>query len=491
MATLVLAYAAGAACAPSVLLGTRRSPAELLSHTIDSIIASPPLHRTHWGILVHDQGTRRVIYRTNAERHFIPASNTKLVVSIVAFGTLGPDYRFETPLYAQATPGDTIAERLILVGSGDPTLSARFRANEFVALDSLAEAVALSGIRHTNELVIDASRFDVVRVNPTWEVGDLPATSAPPVGAFALAEGTFAIERGPGTSPGEPAHVAVLGGDALQPLATNVRTDTAGARTVLNVDYLSRRDSVFLTGAVAADARLDTVRYSVTDPIAYAGRALEAALRARGVHNGSLRIVRESAEARVLRDTARTRMVSRLVSPPLSSIIAAILQPSQNWIAEQLLLSLGAHEHGLGSWSTGIASERRYLVDVVGLDSLAFLLRDASGLSAQNLLTPDATVRLLEHAQAAPWGAQFRAALAAPRLRGSTLANRLETLEGRLAAKTGTITNVNSLSGYVMTRSGRELTFAILTNASGVPSSTVRQAIDAIVQAIAQFGDSP
>jgi D-alanyl-D-alanine carboxypeptidase/D-alanyl-D-alanine-endopeptidase (penicillin-binding protein 4) len=480
---------ASAACAPGAALRAPRSNAERLAHTIDSIIAAPPLHRTHWGIVVRDPRTAATIYAVNAERHFIPASNTKLVVGVVALGTLGPDFRFETPLYISAAPGDTVATHAVLVGSGDPTLSARFHGTEFAPLDSLAAAVSREGIRVINELVIDASRFDPVSVNGSWEVGDLPFTYAPPVGSFAVAEGTFGLERAPGPAPGSSAWIAVTGGADLQPIASTVTTDTVGGRTSLNVDYLARRDTIYITGSVALGARLDTTRFAVTDPVGYAGRALAAALRRNGIGVSTLRIVSDTVEARALRDATHARLVTRLISPPLDSIVAAILRPSQNWIAEQMLLTLGAQQRGQRGWTSGIAAERRYLVDVVGLDSLAFSLRDASGLSAQNLLTPSATVQLLQHASISTWGPQFRSALAAPGLRGSTLSNRLESLEGRLVAKTGTIANVNSLSGFVTTGRGRELAFAIFTNGSGLPSATVRQAIDAIVLAIAQLGD--
>ncbi|HET7042293.1 MAG TPA: D-alanyl-D-alanine carboxypeptidase, partial [Gemmatimonadales bacterium] len=107
-----------------------------------------------------------------------------------------------------------------------------------------------------------------------------------------------------------------------------------------------------------------------------------------------------------------------------------------------------------------------------------------SGLSAQNLITPSATVRLLDHARGQPWGAVYRAAQAEPGVEGTTLENRLPGFEGRLFAKTGTIANVNALSGYVTTRTGRELIFSILTNGSGRPAPLVRQAIDRVVLAI-------
>jgi D-alanyl-D-alanine carboxypeptidase/D-alanyl-D-alanine-endopeptidase (penicillin-binding protein 4) len=95
-------------------------------------------------------------------------------------------------------------------------------------------------------------------------------------------------------------------------------------------------------------------------------------------------------------------------------------------------------------------------------------------------------LQLLEHARQASWGADYRAALPAPGMRGGTLSTRLPGLETRLSAKTGTIANVNSLSGYLRTTDNRDLTFAIYTNASGRSSADVRRAIDRLVNALAK-----
>jgi D-alanyl-D-alanine carboxypeptidase/D-alanyl-D-alanine-endopeptidase (penicillin-binding protein 4) len=172
-------------------------------------------------------------------------------------------------------------------------------------------------------------------------------------------------------------------------------------------------------------------------------------------------------------------------SPPLGDIVAAILGPSQNWIAEQLLRTLGAEKGDAGSWSAGVAVERRFLFDVVGIDSAALRLNDGSGMSNQNLVTPHAIVQLLDYARTAEWGPVFRAALAKPATPG-TLSNRLRGLEGRLEGKTGTLNSVNALSGYLRTRDGRELIFSILSNASGLPSAPVVAAIDKLVTSLAQ-----
>jgi D-alanyl-D-alanine carboxypeptidase/D-alanyl-D-alanine-endopeptidase (penicillin-binding protein 4) len=129
---------------------------------------------------------------------------------------------------------------------------------------------------------------------------------------------------------------------------------------------------------------------------------------------------------------------------------------------------------------------RRYLVEEVGVDSLDLRLRDGSGLSAQNVLTPRGQVRLLEHVRSGPWGDAYRAALAEPGEQGGTLENRLGGLQGRVFAKTGSLTNVASLSGYLLRPDGSTVIFSIMSNGSGLPGSRVQAAIDQVVRVLAE-----
>jgi D-alanyl-D-alanine carboxypeptidase/D-alanyl-D-alanine-endopeptidase (penicillin-binding protein 4) len=407
-------------------------------------------------------------------------------------GVLGPEYRWETPVFARMHAGDSTAGELVVIGRGDPTFSRRFHAGDLTVTDSIADRIAAAGIRRvTGDIIVDVSFFGDRPVNGTWEVGDLPWSYAPPIEAFAIGEATFEIVVHGGSGAGDDARVMVTGGPpGLQPIDARVTTDTAGAPARIDIDYLDRVDRVIVRGSIGEGAT-DTSRIAVTHPARYAGRALEHALRTRGIRiDGDVRALDDSTEAGRLRErlNAGYQRIATMSSPPLVDVVAAIMRPSQNWIAEQLLKTLGAERRSSGGWSTGLDVERRYLIDVARIDSSGFFLRDASGLSPQNLLAPATIVALLEHARAEPWGDRYRETMPEPGMEESTLENRLPELAGRLRAKTGSITNVNTLSGYVTTRDGRTLIFSIMTNGSGVSAAAVRRGMDSIILAIAGEG---
>jgi hypothetical protein len=225
----------------------------------------------------------------------------------------------------------------------------------------------------------------------------------------------------------------------------------------------SRR--LILDGRVLA-GDVDTLRVGTRDPVRQGGAALARTLGEAGIRlRSGWRVEWAPGEslggacAAGAVDRCGATTVARLTSPPLLEIA----------------------EYVLGASLSGST----YMVETVGVDSLDLRLRDGSGLSAQNVATPRALVQVLDHARRTPWGAGFRDALAGGGEPGTTLANRLQDLQGRVFAKTGTLTNVTSLSGYLLRPDGSTVIFSILTNASGLGASRVQVGIDRIVRALA------
>ena len=460
---------------------------------VDSVRNTPPLDRTHWGVGAYDYDADRMLLRVNVDRHFVPASNMKLLVTAAALGLLGPDFRYSTVVQAEDLRDGTAAS-LVVRGAGDPTLSARFYGEPLAALAQLADSIVASGVRRVHgPLVVDATYFDAQHVHPTWETGDLGWYYAAPVAAFAVEEGTLSAVVGPGATVGAPATVDLLTPSDVVVFESTAVTDTAFSENTIEFARDPETNTFRFSGRVPLNAEADAYDVTVPDPAAYAGQALAELLRERGVEISEPVLVLnqgtpEAQAPRWYRDAPGFTTVATMQSPRMAEIVEAILEPSQNWIAEQVLKTLGAERGEGGSWRAGAEVERRWLIDVAGLDSAALHIVDGSGLSAQNLLTPDAIMRLLYHASEQDWGPIYRAAMAEPGEEGSTLENRLHGYGGRVFAKTGTITHVNSLSGYLIAADGREIIFSVLSNASGVPSSFVRSGIDRIVEALAAVG---
>ncbi len=484
-----------------------------LQLAVRQIVEQPPFDRMFFGVEVYDPRSDRVLVDVNADRHFIPASNNKLLTTTAAMALLGADYRYRTEVRALGRSGSR-ARALVVRGSGDPTLSARFGAGDWSALDSLAAGVAASGIGEVDgPLVIDATRFDSTTVNGSWEIGDLDWYYAAPVTAFDVAEGAFTVHLAPGT-PGSAARIDVGGPAGLVTVVDHVRT-VRGDSADWDVHRLPG-DTLLFTGTVRSTADARTSWVAMESPARTAGRALAAALEHAGVRvRGPVRVLFDSAAVADLEvrfggpAAAAGEVASRSApggsgpgaagpgevvavrtSPAMKEIVKGVLEPSQNWIAEHLLKTLGAEEGAKGSWREGVRVLHGFLDDSVGIDSLAIRTEDASGLSAQNLVTPAALVRLLTWVRLQPWGESYLDALASPGEHDSTLEHRLLQYRGRLFAKTGTISNVNSLSGFVVTDTGQELVFSILSNGSGLPSARVRHAIDRILQTVATDGGS-
>ena len=497
-AALLLACLPAFACASGGASDPGRPPVLLgLPGIVDSVRNTAPLDRTHWGVGAYDFDADRMLLRVNIDRHFVPASNMKLVTTAAALALLGPDYRYTTGVYAEELRDGT-ASALIVRGSGDPTLSASFHGgHRMAAMAALADSIAASGVRRvTGPIVVDATYFDDQGIHPTWEIGDLDWYYAAPVSAFAIEEGTMTILVLPGASVGDSARIDIIAPSGVVRVDNAVTTDTAYSTNTVEFVRVPNSNALRFSGNIPLNSEADDYHITVYDAPRYAARSLAGLLRQRGVElTDSVLVVQQgSADAgsgRWNTQLASFTRVAAMQSPPMGEIVEQILEPSNNWVAEQVLKTIGAERGQGGTWREGAAVVTRWLAEEADIDSAAFHIVDGSGLSAQNLLSPDAIMRLLFHASEQDWGSLYRAALAEPTEEGSTLENRLGAYHGRIFAKTGSITHVNSLSGYVIAADGREIIFSVLTNASGVPASIVRAGIDRIVTEIAEVGAVP
>jgi D-alanyl-D-alanine carboxypeptidase/D-alanyl-D-alanine-endopeptidase (penicillin-binding protein 4) len=440
----------------------------------------------------------RVQVDHNGQQFAVPASNTKLVVTATAAVLLAPDFRARTSVYTNGTVTDGVLQGdVILYGRGDPTFSSRcFRADSlapgacdssFVPMRALADSLRARGIRRiTGRVIGDGSYFEPTMIHWNWGSFDLNWWYAAPVSGLAFNDNAIDFAITPGAGVDQPPFITWTPDLGLIRFENRARTVPADSSTTIGDNFFRQPGTwdIWAEGTVALGRRPWVESFAVPDPNLYAARALAHALQERGIaiEGGSVSTT-DSLAFRSARCCGAP--LADYLGRPLPDIIFPILNTSQNTFAEYLLKILGRELKGEGSWAAGLGVERSFLIDSVGLDSTAFALDDASGLSAGNLVTPAAFVRLLRYMARHPKAAPFLAAL--PRAGGpGSLRSRFvgTPLEGRVVAKTGSIHRVNTISGYIERPGASRITFSIQANAHTAPTRQILAQLDSIVVAI-------
>lgn len=477
--TIGIRVTAAALAAQLAAVGVHAQTPASPTSRLTAITNREPFDRAQWGIAALDVATGQVLYEQNAHKLFIPASALKLVVSATAAHRLDPAFRYSTTLAANGTLGaGSLSGDLVVRANGDPTLSGRYYTAMTTPFEMMADSLIARGILSvTGGIVVDESGWDEQYVHGDWESYDVLWWYAAPVAPFGFNDNAidFRITAG---APGQPARITWEPQTSFFVLRNATRTVAAGMQRTVDFDRVAGTDTIVAYGQIPAGADPRTENFAVHDAARYAGTVLREVLERKGIS-----VARE--DVLVIQEPRPATLLFTFHSPPLDSIFAPILQRSQNWFAEQLLKTLAVEAGETGSWSAGLQLERQFLLEVVGLTEREFHLRDASGLSAGNLMTPAALARLVAYITNTPRQRTVKQALPAAGAANGSLRARLTDMGGRVNAKTGSIRNVASLAGLLTAASGRQIAFAIIANGTALPASRTNQAIDDVVRALA------
>ncbi len=309
--------------------------------------------------------------------------------------------------------------------------------------------------------------FDDVPFGRGWAWDDIGEPYSAEVGGLQFNDGMATIRVTP-RRPGERPLVGVRPSNEhvrLLVLATTAPAGTPDRLEVVRVDSVAA--GFIVRGSIPADTPYVDREIAVPDNTLYFLHALRLMLGMSGVPVDGP-VVDDDARAESERRPARTLFVHH--SPPLSEVLKAFLEPSQNQYGEILLKTLGRELRGAGTSAAGVAAVDS-LMRAWGMPPRALYQADGSGLSRYNLVAPDLLVALLEHMARSPRFLLFREALPTGGREG-TLEERMRgtPLEGNVTAKTGTLSGVRAPSGYLTTAAGERMVFSMIVNNHTVTS---------------------
>ena len=440
--------------------------------TVETILGNSCLRKQNFGIKIHSLERNKTLYSVNSNHLFAPASNVKLLTTAMALKRLRPEYRFKTALYA-TTPvgGETLRGDIFIKGFGDPNLV----SEQMWLLVKELKNIPLRKVH--GDIIADASFFDNNLRVKTWKKGGVEAYNAP-LGALSFNFNTVTVHINPGEKPGDRPVVVVDPNIEFIRVDNRARTVSKSKRSRLIVNRIDRggHNEITISGVVSVNHARETYYLNITRPAYYAASVFKEYLRQEGVEvTGKVRVgfVPEGAYE-----------VLSHSSMPLSLILRGLNKFSNNFVAEQILKTIGADIYGPpGTTLNGLRAMDEYMQSLKYKPE-GFSILDGSGLSRQNRLSPDQIVSVFQDMYAdlgvypefiSALGVMGRDGNVLKRMNGHNSAERARV-------KTGTLNSVSALSGYFQSADGERFAFSILMNDLKCSNGQAKRLQDRIVR---------
>lgn len=472
------------------LRGVEALQAELASILADSTLASATV-----GLYVSSLKTKETLFAYNENKTMTPASNMKIISTASAMDYLGANFTYTTTVFLDGILKKSSGEfvgNVIIRGSGDPSMSLAFFEDPLSILRQWCGVLDSLGVRSIRGSIVgDDSYFDDEPWGAGWAWDDMPYYYSAQISALSFYDNAIDIVVKPAYSVGQIAEARFEPQTPYITLVNSVRTVPKDSLASVSVMRQAYSNVVYLTGTIAAAdsanpaAAERTLSVSVDNPALFTVSLFKKALEEQGIPvRGGIFDAKQWGEKIAY---AEMRPVCYHVSPPLKDIARNINTVSNNLAAELVWRTAAKELTGKGNADKSAEMSRQF-AEKNGFSLKNANLADGSGLSRMNILSPKQIAAALAAMYNSKNRTAFTRSLAVPGERG-TLQNRFKgtIAEKTLKAKTGTLTGVSALSGYISTREQEPLVFSMIFNGYALPASVIRAFQEMICLRLAGF----
>ncbi|EEF57455.1 D-alanyl-D-alanine carboxypeptidase/D-alanyl-D-alanine endopeptidase [Pedosphaera parvula] len=482
---------------------TNRLPETLesLQKRIAKLVTKPQYDAGLFGVKIVSLDTGKTIYEHDANKLCSPASNSKLYTMAMALDRLGPDYRIKTSLYAKGKPDENgvLKGDLVIYGRGDPTINLKLHGNSMdMALQPFVDVLTNAGVKQiSGDLIGDDSYFKQPPYGSGWSCDDLENYYGAEISALTINDNELILKVKPATQEGAPCELTLVPSTGYLQLINRTKTVARGQHRNINLYRPLGENVVYVEGEMAVDDAGSNEDATFHNPAGMFVTLLNETLAKRGIKiTGSVRTVNwKDREVQPFKSEEWVEL-GAVSSLPMHDIIREVQKPSQNLYTDLMLLHVGTKTAKPGAAMEGTTTEElgikalRTFLSEIGIKRNETIFDEGSGLSRDNVTTPAATVKLLQHMGHHKCSDVYITALPIAGVDG-TLRKRMKGTAGEnnVHAKTGTLRWANSLSGYVTTASGERLVFSMMLNRyyNTDPNLSKTADMDAIAVMLAGF----
>lgn len=486
---------------PSILYASE--DINILRADLMDILNDKAFQSAHVGIAVQAVTKDAHLFRYNENKRFVAASNMKLYTSASALLSLSPDFTYETKL---ATDGvitqGVLKGNLIIIASGDPTISGYFNNNNPTQVfENWADILIQKGIfKIEGDIVVDNSIFNDNQFGAGWHWDDMLNCYSAPKDAFSFNNNCIAITISPGNETDIPALIEIEPRTNYVLVSGKVTTTSKGSKASIGTEYIDNSNRIAVSGNIPLDHKKITKYMAIKKPADFGAYVFREILVNKGLEvsgdifciRGNCNLIKNQSFLNTVRESASLTTLAVYRSPKLSEIIKVVNKISNNLYAENLLLTIAKEGHKKANSEDAVLTVREILKKA-GVITEGLFMADGSGLSRFNLITPHETVQLLLTMARSPYWDAFYNSLASTGEEG-TLKNRpreaLDSAAFHLRAKTGTMTHVRNLSGYITTKNGELLAFSFLCNNHRSANTVIDSLFDKLLERLSRFSST-